>query len=406
MDAEQGLSSTISVGRSGDRRGSAGPGDIIPPATGLPMLHQTQRHPAALQLHAIHKSYGDVEVLTDIDMSIDVGEFVTILGASGCGKTTLLKIIAGFERANSGKVMLAGSDLTQTSPSRREIGMVFQNYALFPHMTVFQNVAFPLEMRRLSKREIDQRVEEALGLVALEAFLHRYPNELSGGQQQRAALARAIVFEPKLLLLDEPFSALDRRLRETMQLEVKALQRRLGLTTIFITHDQGEALTMSNRIAVMSKGSVLQIGTPSEIYHHPGNTEVAEFIGDSNILEGTLSKEGSRAVFRTKSGLTFRLAQGATVPHDGPNQRLLLRPERIRLGPVEENTAEANTLIGQISDVTFLGASTLYTVNIAPQERLTVRCLAAEADGEYEIGERVFLSIPSTAGRLLPEGAH
>lgn len=370
------------------------------------MLHQPQNHAASLELNAVCKSYGDVEVLKDVELSINVGEFVTILGASGSGKTTLLKIIAGFERPNSGQVRVAGKDLTKAAPATRDIGMVFQNYALFPHMTVRDNVAFPLTMRGLGKAEIRERSEGALALVALEAFLDRYPGELSGGQQQRVALARAIVFEPKLLLLDEPFSALDRHLRETMQIEVRALQRRLGLTTVFITHDQEEALIMSDRIAIMADGMVCQFDTPAQVYHHPTSIGVAEFVGNSNILEGIVGGTDARRVFETTGGLAIPISADSTPRSLTARRRLLVRPEYIRLSPPSVATNEPGTIRGEITDSTFTGASIVYRVATDGAEPLTVRSVGTDSGDIYRIGDRVSVYIPSGAGHILSvEGA-
>ena len=247
---------------------------------------------AELSVEGVTKRFGEVVALDDVSLAVAEGELLTILGPSGSGKTTLLKVVAGFETPDAGTVRVDGVEITALPPARRDIGMVFQNYALFPHLTVKGNVAFPLEMRNVARAEIERRVGEALALVELAGYEARLPRQLSGGQQQRVALARAIVFNPRLLLLDEPFGALDRKLRETMQLEVRRLQRRLGLTTIFITHDQEEALVLSDRIAVMNKGTIQQIATTTEIYERPANDFVADFVGESNIFHGTLTEPG------------------------------------------------------------------------------------------------------------------
>ncbi len=248
---------------------------------------------AELLIEGVAKRFGDVVALDHVSLQVAQGELLTILGPSGSGKTTLLKVVAGFETPDAGRVKVGGADITALPPAKRDIGMVFQNYALFPHLSVKANVAFPLEMRNVGRAEIDRRVAEALAMVELAGYEARLPKQLSGGQQQRVALARAIVFNPRLLLLDEPFGALDRKLRETMQLEVRRLQRRLGLTTIFITHDQEEALVLSDRIAVMNKGAIQQIATTTEIYERPANDFVADFVGESNILHGTMSAPGT-----------------------------------------------------------------------------------------------------------------
>ena len=259
--------------------------------------------------------------LDGVDLMVEPGELLTILGPSGSGKTTLLKVIAGFEIPESGAILLKGDDITLTPPARRDVGMVFQNYALFPHMNVWGNVAFPLEMRGRPKPEIDARVRDALALVDLAGYEDRLPRQLSGGQQQRVALARAIVFEPLLLLLDEPFGALDRKLRETMQLEVRRLQKRLAITAIFITHDQEEALVLSDRIAIMNRGRLEQIGPPAEIYNRPSNAFVADFVGESNIFHGTLTEPG---VVSLEGGR--RISVNGSVQL-GAQMGVLMRPE-------------------------------------------------------------------------------
>jgi putative spermidine/putrescine transport system ATP-binding protein len=274
-----------------------------------------------LALSGIVKRYGAVTALAGVDLDVEEGEFLTILGPSGSGKTTLLKAVAGFELPDEGRIRLGAQDVTLTEARHRNVGMVFQNYALFPHLTVAENVAFPLEMRRTPRAEITRRVAEALALVELGGYEARLPRQLSGGQQQRVALARAVIFGPALLLLDEPFGALDRKLRESLQLEVRRLQRRLRLTTLFITHDQEEALIMSDRIAVMNAGLIQQIGTPAEVYDRPVSRFVANFIGESNLLEATAA--GGRVEVPGFGGLHL------TVP-DGP-ATLLLRPEALRL---------------------------------------------------------------------------
>ena len=270
------------------------------------LVHQTVAQAGRLDVEAISKTFGEVTALADVSLGVSAGEFVTILGPSGSGKTTLLKVIAGFETADLGRIRVDGADVTDLDPALRNIGMVFQNYALFPHMSVARNVAYPLAMRGMAKREIAERVVEALDMVELGSMAERLPKQLSGGQQQRVALARATVFQPRLLLLDEPFGALDRKLREQMQLEVRRLQRRLGLTTLFITHDQEEALVMSDRVAVMDKGRVQQVGPPHDIYEAPANAFIADFIGESNILAGTVDTPGDGV-------LRVRLESGRTI---------------------------------------------------------------------------------------------
>jgi len=299
-----------------------------------------------LSIKGIVRRFGPVTALGGIDLDVAEGEFLTILGPSGSGKTTLLKTVAGFEIPDEGAVLLGGQDITLTPPRKRDVGMVFQNYALFPHMTVAGNVAFPLEMRGLKRDEIRRRVEEALRLVELDGFAGRLPRQLSGGQQQRVALARAVVFGPGLLLLDEPFGALDRKLREGLQLEVRRLQRRLRLTTLFITHDQEEALIMSDRIAVMDRGRIEQVGAPSDVYARPATRFVADFLGESNLLDGNLA------------GGAVRMDGFGPVPLPGQPPgpvTLLVRPEAIRLAGAAEAAPCRGR--GRVVETIFLGLS-------------------------------------------------
>jgi ABC-type Fe3+/spermidine/putrescine transport system ATPase subunit len=303
-----------------------------------------------LTVRGVVRRFGPVTALAGVDLTVAEGELLTILGPSGSGKTTLLKVVAGFEIPDEGTVHLGAEDVTLAPPRQRDVGMVFQNYALFPHLTVAQNVAFPLEMRRLAKPERDRRVAEALALVELAGYEARLPRQLSGGQQQRVALARAIVFNPRLLLLDEPFGALDRKLRESMQLEVRRLQRRLKLTTLFITHDQEEALILSDRVAVMNAGLLEQVGTPAQVYARPATRFVADFVGESNLLEGHAS--GDRAAEVPGLGrITLAHAAGAA----GEQITLLLRPEALRVGA--EAAALPNRASGRIVETVFLGLS-------------------------------------------------
>ncbi|HEY4165404.1 MAG TPA: ABC transporter ATP-binding protein [Reyranella sp.] len=299
---------------------------------------------ADLRVEGLVKRFGEVVALDGVSLDIASGELLTILGPSGSGKTTLLKVVAGFETPDAGAVTVDGIDITTMPPAKRDIGMVFQNYALFPHLTVARNVAFPLEMRNVGRADIDKRVAEALSLVELKGFEKRLPRQLSGGQQQRVALARAIVFNPRLLLLDEPFGALDRKLRETMQLEVRRLQRRLGLTTIFITHDQEEALVLSDRIAVMNRGSIQQVASTTEIYERPANDFVADFVGESNIFHGTVTEVGSVTL---ESGRRLLITHPAPV---GSRVGVLMRPERFGRGG-------ANTFNGEVREAVYLGSS-------------------------------------------------
>src|SRR5262245_33645997 len=280
---------------------------------------------ADLALASLSKRYGDFYAVREVSLKIADGEFLVLLGPSGCGKTTTLRMIAGFIEPSAGHVRLAGQDVTVLPPWKRNAGMVFQSYALFPHMTVAQNVAFGLEMRKLSRPEIERRVEEALALVRLGGFGARLPRQLSGGQQQRVALARALAIRPDVLLLDEPLSNLDAKLRQEVRVEIRELQRQVGLTTVMVTHDQEEALTMADRLVVMNEGSVCQVGTQRELYEKPADRFVAGFVGRSTFLPGKIQAPGR---FRTEGGLDLACSGGAPGPAS-----LALRPEQLEIGP-------------------------------------------------------------------------
>ena len=313
-----------------------------------------------IQLDHVRKEFGDFVAVHDADFGIRKGEFFSMLGPSGCGKTTLLRMIAGFEKPTNGQVLLDGQDVSKVPPYKRNVNTVFQHYALFPHMSVLGNVAFGLEARKVSRHEARRRAMEMLDIVRLSEFANRRPAQLSGGQQQRVALARALVNLPSALLLDEPLAALDLKLREAMQLELKRIQREVGITFIFVTHDQGEALTMSDRVAVMSQGRVEQIGTPQEIYSRPATVFVASFIGSANLLPGTLENEGTPATVRLDSN------QALTVPSSGEARRgdpvtVMLRPER--LSPTVEQPA-GEALAGVVGDLIFQGATARLIMNL------------------------------------------
>ncbi|MGI4837861.1 MAG: ABC transporter ATP-binding protein [Janthinobacterium lividum] len=301
----------------------------------------------AVQLDKVLKRFGDSIALHEVSLKIQEGEFVTLLGPSGCGKTTLLNLMAGFAEADNGEIFIDGQLVTETPPYQREIGVVFQNYALFPHMSVAKNIGYGLRMRGVAKVEIAERVEHALALVKLQGYGERKPRELSGGQQQRVALARALVIRPKVLLLDEPFSALDKNLRLSMQIELKDIQRKLGVTTVFVTHDQSEALSMSDRVVVMSAGHVRQIGTPDAIYRHPQDPFVASFVGDVNILPGRyLSRDELATLALGDSSL--RVAAERVHADIGERLDIYVRPENIRLGALGADTLLSATVITHV----------------------------------------------------------
>lgn len=292
-----------------------------------------------LELKGIKKSFDGNEVLKGIDLAVDAGEFVTLLGPSGCGKTTTLRIIAGLEYPDAGSVQIEGSDVTAKQPEKRDVNTVFQSYALFPHMTVGENIAYGLKLRRVPKDEQKKRVQEVLELVQLAGFEKRKPSQLSGGQRQRVAIARAIVNNPKVLLLDEPLGALDLQLRRQMQIELKRLQKKLGITFIYITHDQEEAINMSDRIVVMNQGVFEQIGTPDEIYDYPKTDYAARFVGSANVLDGTVAAVSGKMVTVTVEDgiLTADCSHLAQVPKVGSSVRIAVRSEKLQ---IEEADAE------------------------------------------------------------------
>lgn len=303
----------------------------------------------------VQKSYdGQTLVVKDLNLSIGKGEFLTMLGPSGSGKTTCLMMLAGFETATHGEIRLDGTNINHVPPHKRGIGMVFQNYALFPHMSVGENLAFPLEVRAMSKTEREDRITRALDMVQMGKFKNRRPAQLSGGQQQRIALARALVFDPKLVLMDEPLGALDKQLREHMQFEIKALHERLGITVVYVTHDQGEALTMSDRIAVFNDGRIQQLAPPAVLYEKPENSFVASFIGENNALPGTIERlEGDRAVIRLANG-EFIDATPVNIKETGQPTTVSIRPERVEF-KTDMMPAGAHTIDAVVEDVVYMG---------------------------------------------------
>ena len=340
-----------------------------------------------LELHHVSKRFGDHQAVCDLSLRIERGEFVCLLGPSGCGKTTTLRLIAGFEEVDSGSLLLDGEDIARVPAYRRGIGVVFQNYALFPHKTVAENVGFGLKMRRRPRGEIDAAVRQALNLVRLGQLGDRLPKQLSGGQQQRVALARALAFQPRLLLMDEPLSNLDAQLREEMREEIKRVQREVGTTTVFVTHDQGEALAMADRVAVMSKGRLLQYDSPSAVYETPIDPTVGRFIGKVNTLAGSIqSMEGNLARLQTEEGPVITVEAPGGVP--GGHLTVMLRFERMGLStsrPATDNLIEA-----RIESRTYLGETIEYACRA---DRLLLRATVANNGGDqsFAVGDRVFV---------------
>ncbi|RUX94454.1 MULTISPECIES: ABC transporter ATP-binding protein [unclassified Mesorhizobium] len=323
--------------------------------------------PSALpiSMRGIEKRFGSVAVLRDLNLDVEAGEFLTLLGPSGSGKTTLLMILAGFVRANAGSIKVGNDEIITTPPHRRNIGMVFQNYALFPHMNVFHNIAFPLKQRGVAATETAERVEKALDLVKLQGLGERRVDQLSGGQRQRVALARAIVFEPRIVLMDEPLSALDKGLREHMQIELRALHRRLGMTTVYVTHDQREAITMSDRIAVMNAGRIEQLDKPETLYARPQTRFVAGFIGESNFIP-----------VECRNGSVWyedrRIHTAAAVPAAGQHL-MVVRPEKLRLLANAEQPNSVNVLEATVSDIIYQGDSFVCYAVLRDGRQLTLR---------------------------------
>src|SRR6266851_3869043 len=324
------------------------PAERVAPLAGNVVAVPT-RQDVAVRLEGIVKRFGDTVALQDVQLPIRRGELMTLLGPSGCGKTTLLNLVAGFLVPDSGEIAIDGERVTDVPTYRREIGIMFQNYALFPHMNVAANVGYGLRMRRVAKAEIARRVADALALIKLAGLEDRKPRQLSGGQQQRVALARALVIRPKVLLLDEPFSALDRNLRASMQVEIKEIQRKLGVTTIFVTHDQSEALSLSDRIAVIAQGRIRQLDTPHEVYRHPSDRFVASFIGDANVLRARLERiEGavaSVALGAARLTVPMRTLAGSAV---GSAVDLFVRPEDLQVAEPDAAAAAHGTVAAQI----------------------------------------------------------
>ena len=322
---------------------------------------------AYVEFNGISKHFGSSVAVENLDLKIEQGEFFSLLGPSGCGKSTTLRMLAGFVKPTTGHIQVNGRDVTHLPPEARDIGIVFQNYAIFPHMTVFENIAFGLVERKLPRAEIKQKVDAALAEVGMTGFEDRYERELSGGQKQRVALARVLVIEPEILLLDEPLSALDKKMREEMKFWIKNIQNSVGITTIYVTHDQSEALTMSDRIAVMDQGRVLQIGSPVEIYEQPASRFIAEFIGESNLLTGTVSAvDGADCSITVGDAtVTGRLTQNNLVS-PGHEVALLVRPEMIRLHALDAN--EQPKLMGTVSETIYQGSVVRYRIRVATQE--------------------------------------
>ena len=364
--------------------------DISKPASDMPHVSFSK----------VQKTYdGENLIVRDLNLDIRRGEFLTLLGPSGSGKTTCLMMLAGFETPTGGEIRLGTQVINQVPPHKRNIGMVFQNYALFPHMTVLENLRFPLAIRKLPKAEIDAKVAKALDMVQLGAYGDRYPQQLSGGQQQRIALARALVFDPELVLMDEPLGALDKQLREHMQLEIKHIHEKLGITVVFVTHDQGEAMTMSDRIAVFNHGVIQQIDTPDALYERPANAFVANFIGENNVLEGIVeSIDGESCQVKLDNGLRVQASVG-NVSRAGARTVLSIRPEGVLINAASLGCA--NRLGGYVKEIIYLGDHLRVRIELAGRKELTARAHAAEHRHRFKTGDAIHVGIAPTQVRAL-----
>ncbi|MCK1438903.1 ABC transporter ATP-binding protein [Bradyrhizobium sp. 15] len=358
--------------------------------------------PALVRFSGIQKTYaGEHLVVKNLDLDIRKGEFVTLLGPSGSGKTTTLMMLAGFEVPTHGEIFLADRPIKNVPAHKRDIGMVFQNYALFPHLTIAENIAFPLSVRNTNKAEAQDRVKAALRMIKMETLAQRRPGQLSGGQQQRVALARALVFNPQLVLMDEPLGALDKRLREQMQLEIKQLHETMGITVVYVTHDQSEALTMSDRIAVFNDGIVQQIDRPDALYEHPVNSFVAHFIGENNVLSGTVEtveKQYCRVVLAGGGAVT---ARAVNVSGAGASTSLSVRPERIAIIPDGISSDEPNRLPAKVQNTIYLGDHALAVLDVADNKEFMVKLQPGTHDslragsltaGSLRPGDDVFIT--------------
>ncbi len=354
-------------------------------------------------IHDVWRCYGAVTAVGGVSLTVGAGEFVSLLGPSGSGKTTLLMMLAGFEEPDGGRLTVGERDITRVAPNKRNIAMVFQRYALFPHMTVAENIGFPLRMRRVGRAERDEKVARAISMVRLDAQAGRKPAELSGGQQQRVALARAIVFEPPVILMDEPLGALDKKLRQHMQSELRQLQQRLGATVIYVTHDQEEALTMSDRVAVMNGGRLVQLGPPRDLYDRPADAFVADFIGEMNLLPATVATVGDGAcAVRNEAGTAFATPARLGIP-PGARVRLAVRPEHVELEQHSASAVTSEGLRGSVTQCVFNGASTAVQVELLGGGTLRADVGARSDLALLRLGTAVVARWPAANAIAFPE---
>ncbi len=359
--------------------------------------------PAHIRFENVTKKFGDFTAVDNLSLTIYEREFFALLGASGCGKSTLLRMLAGFEEPTSGRILLDGQEMAGIPPYRRPVNMMFQSYALFPHMTVEQNIAFGLKQDRMPKAEIATRVAEMLKLVKLEDFARRKPDQLSGGQRQRVALARSVAKRPKVLLLDEPLGALDKKLREETQFELMDLQQDLGLTFVVVTHDQEEAMTMADRIAVMNRGEICQVATPEEVYEAPASRFVADFVGNVNIFDATVTDCDTTGIMMAADDGFEIQASGSGKPEKGRKTAFVIRPEKIRISAEAPKSANVNRVAGEIWDIAYLGDMTVFHVRLDSGKVVRVSTInsarAVERPLTWE--DRAWLSFSPDAGVVL-----
>ena len=353
---------------------------------------------AFVRFDKVDKSYdGKLLVVKDLNLDIAEGEFITMLGPSGSGKTTCLMMIAGFETPTNGEIFLDSNPISNIPPHKRGIGMVFQNYALFPHMTVYENLAFPLKVRKISKEDIGKKVDKALSMVSLSGFENRMPGQLSGGQQQRVAVARALVFDPSVVLMDEPLGALDKNLRESMQYEIKHIHENIGVTVVYVTHDQSEALTMSNRIAVFNDGKVQQLSSPDKLYEEPENSFVAEFIGENNRFDGEVL-DMSNGVCKVKIGQGEMLANPISVKSKGEKTTVSIRPERALINPKDKMD---NNQKGKIEEVIYHGDHTRLRINLLGNSEFILKVPNSSQNLDLKLGNEIDIGWSSQDARAL-----
>jgi iron(III) transport system ATP-binding protein len=357
--------------------------------------------PDFLVLKNLVKVFGTGEktvyAVNNVNLEVKEGELVTLLGPSGCGKTTALRIIAGFEIPTSGKILIDGEDMGPTPPNRRPTTMVFQNYALFPHLTVFENIAYGLKIRRNTAQDIRRKTQEIMGLVGLEGFEERSPAQLSGGQQQRVSLARSLVMEPKVLLLDEPLSNLDAKLRVSTRLQIRRIHQRVGITSVYVTHDQDEAMTLSDRVVIMHKGRIVQTGTPQEIYAYPASRFVADFIGKANFLDSrVVGMVAGNALELDIMGNKFKAAVQKNLFSEGERVLLVLRPESVKLEP-----KRPDTLTGTVREAVYLGSQMVYEVDV-DKKIITVEVANPHASVVFRVGEEVTITFQEKTLHVLP----